>query len=273
MSLLVVGATSAAGLIPHARAGRVRWRTGLLLGGAAMAGAYGGGRLAAVIPAKVLLVGFAMMMFATAIAMIRGRRVRDAQRSAAEMPVTRVITVGFLVGSVAGLVGAGGGFLVVPALALLGGLAMPAAVATSLLVIAMQSLAGFAGHFATTTLHWGLAAAVTTAAVTAALIGARLTARVRPAVLRRAFGWFVLAMAVFVVGQQVPPHLRTNPLLWTCIAVATTTVALVAVRRRRTPVPAGRGPAHIGWRPIPPGVSRSSGGTERAMTCRSMTTK
>ncbi len=122
----------------------------------------------------------------------------------------------------------------VPALALLGGLAMPAAVGTSLLVIAMQSLAGFAGHLATTTLHWGLAGAVTAAAIGGALAGARVAGRVRPDVLRRAFGWFVMAMAIFVLVQQVPAHQRTNPLLWTVLAVAATTVALVAVRRRRT---------------------------------------
>jgi uncharacterized protein len=248
MSLLVVGATSAAGLVPHARAGRVRWRTGLLFGVAAMGGAYGGGRLAAVIPATVLLIGFAVMMFATAIAMIGGRRVRDDRLPAGDLPVARVVTFGFLVGSVAGLVGAGGGFLVVPALALLGGLAMPAAIATSLLVIALQSLAGFAGHLATTTLHWGLAAAVTAAAVAGALIGARVAGRVRPEVLRRAFGWFVMAMAIFVLIQQVPADQRANPLLWTGIAAGASTVALVAlvaVRRRRTPPPRAEAGASI----------------------------
>ena len=233
MSLLVVGTTSAAGLVPYARAGRVRWRTGLMFGGSAMGGAYGGGRLAAVIPATVLLIGFAVMMFATAIAMIRGRRLRDDRPPAGDLPVARVVAVGLLVGSVAGLVGAGGGFLVVPALALLGGQAMPAAVATSLLVIAMQSLAGFTGHLAATTIHWGLAAAVTAAAVVGALIGARLSGRVRPEALRRAFGWFVMATASLVSLQQVPVHQRTSPLLWTGIAASVTTVALVTVRRRR----------------------------------------
>jgi uncharacterized protein len=235
MSLLAVGATSAAGLIPHARAGRVRWRNGATFGVAAMAGAYAGGRLAAFIPAAVLLTGFAAMMFATALAMIRGRRVNTDQPTPRELPVARVVTYGLLIGLVAGLVGAGGGFLVVPALALLGGLAMPAAVGTSLLVIAMQSLAGFAGHLATTTLHWGLAAAVTTAAVAGALLGARLAGRTRPDVLRRAFGWFVLGMSIFVLIQQVPANVRTDPLLWTGIAMATTAAALVAGRRRRTP--------------------------------------
>ena len=73
-SLLVVGTTSAVAVIPHARAGRVRWRTGLIFGAAGMTGAYAGGRLAAYIPGTVLLSGFALMMLAISIATIRGRR-------------------------------------------------------------------------------------------------------------------------------------------------------------------------------------------------------
>ena len=75
-SLFVVGATSLAALVPHARAHRVRWRTGLLFGAFSMVGAYGGGRLAAYVPGTALLIAFALMMLATAFAMLRrpGRR-------------------------------------------------------------------------------------------------------------------------------------------------------------------------------------------------------
>ena len=73
-SLLVVGVTSAVGAISHARAGRVQWRTGLLFGGAGMVGAYAGGRLARIIPGTVLLIAFAVIMIATAVAMLRGRK-------------------------------------------------------------------------------------------------------------------------------------------------------------------------------------------------------
>ena len=119
-SLLVVGTTSAVALIPHARAGRVRWRTGLLFGAAGMVGAYAGGRVAEFIPGTVLLVAFSLMMLATAVAMIRGRRA-PAKPAHTELPVGRVLLDGVVVGLVTGLVGAGGGFLIVPALVLLGG--------------------------------------------------------------------------------------------------------------------------------------------------------
>ncbi|WP_433393254.1 sulfite exporter TauE/SafE family protein [Micromonospora sp. KLBMP9576] len=234
-SLLVVGVTSAVGVLPHARAGRIRWRTGLIFGLAGMAGAYAGGRLAAFVPAALLLTGFAVMMLATATAMIRGRRGGGAGGAARpELPTLRVVLDGLVVGLVTGLVGAGGGFLVVPALALLGGLPMPVAVGTSLVVIAMKSFAGLAGYLSTVSIDWGLAAAVTGAAVLGSLAGGRLAGRVPEAVLRGAFGWFVAVMGVFVLAQQLPERLRTEPLLWAVVAGAAVVVAAVAVVRRRT---------------------------------------
>ena len=109
------------------------------------------------------------------------------------------------VGVISGLVGAGGGFLLVPALALLAGLPMPIAVGTSLVVIAMQSFAGFAGHLASEQIDWRLAAFVTAAAVVGALIGGRLIAFVNPATLRQMFGWFVLLMASVILAEEVNP--------------------------------------------------------------------
>ncbi|MEU6075105.1 sulfite exporter TauE/SafE family protein [Micromonospora sp. NPDC047074] len=235
-SLLVVGVTSVVGALPHARAGRIRWRTGLVFGVAGMAGAYAGGRLAAHVPTAVLLGGFGLMMLATATAMIRGRRDGAGGPARRELPVPRVVLDGVVVGLVTGLVGAGGGFLVVPALALLGGLPMPVAVGTSLVVIAMKSFAGLAGYLSTVGVDWGLAAAVTGAAVLGGLVGARLTGHVPEAVLRRTFGWFVLAMGVLVLAQQVPERLwGASGVCAGAAAVAAAAVLVVAAQRRRRP--------------------------------------
>ena len=204
-SLLVVGATSAVGAISHARAGRVQWRTGLFFGVAGMAGAYGGGLLARFIPGSVLLIGFAAIMIATAVAMLRGRKDVDPGAAPSSLPVGKVVAEGLVVGLVTGLVGAGGGFLVVPALALLGGLPMPIAVGTSLVVIAMKSFAGLAGYLSSVQIDWALAGAVTAAALVGALIGARLTAVIDPDSLRKAFGWFVLAMSSVILWQEAGP--------------------------------------------------------------------
>jgi uncharacterized protein len=208
-SLLVVGITSIAAVIPHARAGAVRWRTGLVFGVAGMIGAYGAGRIAHFIPATILLLGFAVMMLVTAVAMLRGRRGArsvepDAIAAPEELPILKVLGEGLVVGAVTGLVGAGGGFLVVPALVLLGGLPMRAAIGTSLVVIALKSFAGFGGYLGHVQIDWSLAAIVSASAVVGSVIGGRLAGRVAQDTLRRGFAWFVIVMGVFMLVQQAP---------------------------------------------------------------------
>jgi uncharacterized membrane protein YfcA len=170
-----------------------------------MAGAYGGGRLARFVPATVLMVTFAVIMVVAAIAMLRGRKNTTGAHDHRRLPLLKIAALGIGVGTVSGLVGAGGGFLLVPTLALLGGLPMPAAVGTSLVVIAMQSFAGLAGHLATEHIDWRLAAMVTTAAVIGALVGGRLIALVDPNALRRLFGWLVLLMASVILAEEASP--------------------------------------------------------------------
>ncbi len=206
-SLLVVGATSAAALIPHARAGRVRWKTGALFGLNSMVGAYAAGRVAKHIPPAVLLLLFGAMMLVTAVAMMRGRKGAEAEATSekeGELPLAKIVGEGLVVGAVTGLVGAGGGFLVVPALVLLGGLPMGVAVGTSLLVITMKSFAGFAGYLSSVTVPWSTAGAVVAAAVVGSVVGGRLVSVIPADKLRRGFAWFVVVMAIFILGQEVP---------------------------------------------------------------------
>ncbi len=205
-SLLVVGATSAAALVPHARAGRVRFRTGLVFGATAMVGAFAAGRLAHFVPGTVLLGGFALMMLATAYAMLRKNKSNDSPDAAPEtkgdLPIKKVVVEGLVVGAVTGLVGAGGGFLVVPVLVLLGGMPMRVAVGTSLLVIAMKSFAGFFGYIGHVDIDVPLALGVTALAITGSMLGAVFAQRIPQALLRRAFGVLVLVMGTFVLVQQ-----------------------------------------------------------------------
>lgn len=207
MSLFVVGVTSMVSAVGHARAGRIRWKTGLVFGLAGMSGAYGGGLIGPHLPTAVLLTGFALMMLATAVAMIRGRRTPEHAPVHKDLPILHVIGEGVIVGLVTGLVGAGGGFLVVPALVLLGGMPMSTAVATSLVVIAMKSFAGLAGYLQTIPVDWSIALSVTAAAVVGGLAGGWLAGHIDADRLRKGFGWFVLVMGGFVLIQQVPPSL------------------------------------------------------------------
>ncbi|MFF2775941.1 sulfite exporter TauE/SafE family protein [Streptomyces sp. NPDC058052] len=239
-SLFIVGVTSLAALIPHARAHRVRWRTGLLFGAFSMAGAYAGGRLAAYIPGTVLLVAFALMMLATAFAMLRKPRdgAKKARPAHRDLPLKHIAVEGLAVGAVTGLVGSGGGFLVVPALAILGGLPMGIAVGTSLLVIAMKSFAGLAGHLSGVTIDWSIALTVTAAAVIGSLVGARLAGRIPQDALRKAFGWFVVVMGVFVLAQQLDAAVWTHPATWAVLgAAASAAVTARVVSRSRTTPP------------------------------------
>lgn len=202
-SLIVVGVTSLAAVVQHARAGNVVWKTGLVFGAAGMAGAYLGGYAAAWVPETILLGLFGLMMLATAFAMFRGRKDPGPQAEHGDHPLWKIVAEGIVVGVVTGLVGAGGGFLVVPALALMGGLPMKKAVGTSLLVIALKSFAGYAGHAAHVEIDLQLAAIVSTAAVAGSFLGSVLANVVPPDLLRRGFAGFVLVMAVFVLVQQV----------------------------------------------------------------------
>lgn len=215
-SLFVVGVTSIFGLLGHARDGRVIWRTGLLFGFAGMIGAFLGGQVGQHLPGPVLLGAFSIMMGVTAVAMIRGRQTVKGHGPGKGLPLFRILGDGFIVGLVTGLVGAGGGFLVVPALALLGGLPMPNAVATSLLVVAMKSFSGFFGYLLQfggpegfvhlnphTTVNWPVTLVVTGGAIIGALSGSRLVGKIHPDKLRKGFGYFVLLMAVFILSQQI----------------------------------------------------------------------
>lgn len=202
MSLFVVGATAAVALIPHARAGRVRWRIGLPFGAAGMAGAYAGGRIAAHLPDGLLIAGFAVVMIVAATAMLR-RRTRPAPAVVPQHSLVRILAEGAAVGLLTGLMGAGGGFLIVPALIVLAGLSMQAAVGTSLLIITLNSTAGLAGHLTTATIDWPLTVALAALAITGSLIGARLCPRVNPEHLRRAFGWLAIAVGAGVLAGQL----------------------------------------------------------------------
>lgn len=223
-SLFVVGATSLVSLVGHARKGNVQWRTGLIFGAAGMVGAFLGGLAGGYIPGTVLMVAFAIMMIATAGAMIKGRKDRDGQSNDHHHPLWRILLDGLVVGAATGLVGAGGGFLVVPALVLLAGLPMTAAVGTSLLVIAMKSFAGLGGYLTSVSLDWPLVAAVTTAAIAGSFVGVRLTSVVPEKALRKGFGFFVLLMGAFVLSQELP--FPAAPIILGLVVILATAAAI-----------------------------------------------
>jgi hypothetical protein len=207
-SLALVGVTGLAGAWAHWRRGNVSPQITGWFGIPSLLSVYATRTLLAPrLPAaadRALLLAFAGLMTAAAAAMLR-RRVEDPKATAAECSCPALTTQGLLIGVVAGLLGAGGGFLIVPALVILGGLPMRLAVGTSLTIIAAQSLAGFAGAYqAGVPFQWKLLAALTSMASLGMALGLALNSRVPAARLRTAFGWFLLLAGAAIAGAELP---------------------------------------------------------------------
>lgn len=207
-SLLIVAVASSTGALSHLRAGNVRLRTAAIFGAAGITGAYAGGRLSALIDGEVLLLLFAAMMVLSSLAMWRGRRSAGGgdqdERALTSGDTLRLLGQGAVVGGFTGLIGAGGGFLIVPALSLWAGLPLQAAVGTSLVVIVMNCLAGFSGYAAHVSIDPLLVVSVAASAVVGSFIGARLANSVSPASLRRGFAAFVLVMGTSILLREGP---------------------------------------------------------------------
>lgn len=204
-SLVIVALTSLAALIPHWRGKQVSFRVGLPFGLASMVGAFLGGLTAQFLPGFLLMSFFAVIMIATSFNMIRKK-----QRVADDKAMPKLwasLLIGAGVGAVTGLVGAGGGFLIVPALVTFGGLSVHLAIGTSLLAIVMKNAAALGGHLFVVSINWPLTLAFTALAVVGSLLGARLAAKIPASTLRTGFGWFVLVMGISVIGSELIPLL------------------------------------------------------------------
>lgn len=207
MGLAVVGTTSLFGALRHWRLGNVDLRIALVFGVIAMAGSYGGARLAALLAGTTQLILFAAVMLIAAVFMLRdqprqlpvvgsgGPRERPA-------PLSLVAAQGAAVGLLTGLVGVGGGFLIVPALVLLARVPMKRAVGTSLLIIAMNSATGFLGYLGQVAVDWRAMLGFTTVAVAGTVAGSRLVGFVSPHQLRRGFGLLLVGMALFILYRS-----------------------------------------------------------------------
>lgn len=210
-SLLVVGIAAMAGAVIHARAGRARLKIGAVFGLLGIAGSVAGSLASAAVPAGVLLAGFGVLMLIVAAAMLFRGRIpglsgpADHPRSGTRhLAVVAAAATG--VGLITGFFGVGGGFVIVPALVLVLGFDMPAAAGTSLVVIAVDSVAALAaraGH-AVFTLDWTLIGAFTAAAMLGTLAGTRLAGRISPRRLGTAFTVLIIAVAGYTLTRSVP---------------------------------------------------------------------
>jgi len=214
-SLFIVGATSLVGAIPKHKENLVNVKTGILFGIPSIISIFATRRwIVHSIPdivwqtegfsltRRLLLLGiFAILMVLASFSMIRGRQ--EMKSDPERFRPLLVILEGLLIGFLTGLVGAGGGFLIIPALVLLTGLTFKAAVGTSLFIIAINSLIGFTGDLYNYSMDWPFLLTITGLAVIGILVGNLLSRKISSARLRKAFGWFILVMGCWILVREL----------------------------------------------------------------------
>lgn len=217
-SLLIVGVTGLIGAIQYYQKKLVNLKTALLFGIPSVMAVFTARRF--IVPAipdiilqtqsvtvtkrLFLMLFFAAIMFAAAFKMIKPDKPNTiSDTSSFSLSYGLVFIAGFTEGLMTGMVGAGGGFLIIPALVLLFRLPMKEAVGTSLLIIAMKTIVGFVGGNQAQSIDWQLILSVLGFAIVGLFIGMALSKKIDGSRLKPAFGWFVLVMSIYIVFKEV----------------------------------------------------------------------
>ena len=199
MSLIVVGTTSLIGAMQHWRARNIDVHAALVFGIISMIAAYGGGWLARFISGSTQLIVFAVVMFTAAISMLRSSWRAEPETRPGRPATGPLVAAGIGVGTLTGLIGVGGGFLIVPALVLFAHLDIKRSLGTSLAVIAMNCVAAWLAYTTTTRLDIRFTALFTGMAIAGVFAGSALVSHVSKAALKRGFAIFLLAVAIMML--------------------------------------------------------------------------
>lgn len=208
MSLAVVGMSAAVGFLSHWRQGTVNLRVALPFGLLAMAGAFGTAKVAHEVPANVQLTLFVVFALTAAVFMLRDSlRTAPLHETAPTGPPPRFSPVlgvqAVAVGVLTALIGAGGGFVIVPALVLIAKVPVRSAVGSSLLIIAMNGLSGFIGYIGVVPIEWKLVGEFTGLAAVGAILGALVAPRVPTRRIKQGFAVTILLLGALVVARRV----------------------------------------------------------------------
>lgn len=215
-SLFVVGVSALVGAIQNIRKGLVDFRTAIVFSIPAFIAVYITRKyILPAIPETLftvndfvltkdigIMVFFALIMLVASVSMIKSSNKTDSNGTLRRFNYPLILIEGFVVGVLTGIVGAGGGFLIIPALVLLAKLPMKKAVATSLLIIAIKSLIGFIGDIETMSIDWEFLLIFSGISVVGIFIGVGLTKYIKGEKLKKGFGWFVLLMAIYIIFRE-----------------------------------------------------------------------
>lgn len=217
-SLFIVGLTSAVGSFSYFKKGLVNVRTAVVFGIPSIIAVFATRAwIVPAIPSEVMTIGnfvvtksilmmilFAILMIGASYSMIKKEKPKETPSEPAEQKFNypMILLEGAVVGVLTGLVGAGGGFLIIPALVILSKLPMKEAVGTSLVIIAAKSLIGFFGEGGETIIDWIFLMKVSAFAIVGIFIGTSLSKKIDGSKLKPAFGWFVLVMGIYIIIKE-----------------------------------------------------------------------
>lgn len=214
-SLFIVGVSALFGAVRNAQKGMINYKTGVIFAIPTIISVFLTRKV--IVPAipDVLLetdsfsitknfgimVLFAIVMLFASYSMIKTRKNRESTETK-NINILTLSMLGLVIGVIAGLVGAGGGFLIIPALVIIAKLQMKEAVATSLMIIAVQSLIGFTGSIGNVTIDWSFLIIFSGISVAGIFIGIYLNRFIEGPKLKKGFGWFVLVMGVYILLRE-----------------------------------------------------------------------
>jgi uncharacterized membrane protein YfcA len=201
-SLAIVGASALAGTIPHARAGRVNPRVAIFFGAFGVVAAFLGTWANKQVSGPLMLLLFGLLMLVVAARMWRRQPLPLEAAQVAQHLSWKAPLAGFAVGLMTGFFGVGGGFLIVPALALALGMPMAAAVGTSLVIIAINSASGIAAHFGDGGLNATVAVLFIAGGLIGGIVGGRFAGHVNEHVLSRAFAMVVAGVGIYLIARN-----------------------------------------------------------------------
>lgn len=217
-SLFIVGLAALIGSAMYIRRGEIDFKTGLFFAVPSVIGVnISRGIIIPKIPESIVSIGdfgltkeilvmvvFAILMIAASYSMIKKANQRRSMEASPKTRIALISGEGLIVGLIAGFVGAGGGFLIIPALVLFAGLSMRVAVGTSLMIIAVQSLFGFAGDVVRgMSFDWSVLTIVAVIAVLGIVFGSAFAGKINEQKLKTAFGWFVFVMGSAILFEQL----------------------------------------------------------------------